>query len=85
MKLLSGTINQDIIIERDTVLLGKIKGTVTVLSGAKLELRGEVDGTIIISPFSRLVVEHTVFGDIVNRGGQIEKINGDIKGQIINE
>ncbi|OLO40685.1 hypothetical protein BTR23_04190 [Alkalihalophilus pseudofirmus] len=52
MKIVSETQYGDVIIESDTMLMSEVKGNVTVLSGAKLNLISRVEGDVILKKFA---------------------------------
>ncbi|MFV8829477.1 hypothetical protein [Alkalihalobacterium sp. APHAB7] len=72
MKLIIGNNLSDAIIEVDTIIKGKVKGDIQVLSGAKLFLYAELTGDLYLRKHSTVSIYNSIDGTVYNDGGKIE-------------
>ena len=82
LKLIMGVQNRNLIIERDTLINGKVIGNIKVLPGAKLNLKAKLEGDLYLSKFSHVSIQNKVVGKIFDEGAGIEFIE-DFQGEII--
>lgn len=82
--VVTGIVAEDLTIEVPTLILGTVKGDVTVAEGAILQLDGIVMGNLIILPEAQVFLNGVVEGNVINRGGILEN-QGIIKGEILEE
>ncbi|MDE5414465.1 hypothetical protein [Alkalihalobacterium chitinilyticum] len=72
MKLIIGNNLSDAIIEVDTIIKGKVKGDIQVLSGAKLFLYAELTGDLYLRKHSTVSIYNSIDGTVYNDGGIVE-------------
>lgn len=82
--VVTGIVAEDLRIEVPTLILGTVKGDVTIAEGAILQLDGIIMGNLIILPEAQVFLNGVVEGDVVNRGGTLKNL-GIIKGEILEE
>jgi hypothetical protein len=82
LKLLIGKQSGEVIIEQDSIVMGEVDGTVTVLPGAKLELTAKVSGDLILKPSSQVSIRGPIEGNVYDEGAKIELIS-ELKGEIV--
>lgn len=78
--VLTGVIEENLVIDKNTLLLGICKGEVGVINHATLTINGILNGIIQIAPSSKLIVNGIVNGNILNAG--ICDISGTVNGQL---
>lgn len=71
-----------VIIERDTMIMGDVDGSVVVLPGARLDLKAKVTGNVTLKKFSKVSILGQVDGNVFDEGAQIELLS-KVKGEII--
>ncbi|WP_332695026.1 hypothetical protein [Halalkalibacter lacteus] len=82
VKLLIGKQSGEVIIEQDSIIMGSVDGTVTVLPGAKLELTAKVSGDLILKSSSHVSIRGQIEGNVYDEGAKIE-IMSEVKGEIV--
>ncbi|WP_332631845.1 hypothetical protein [Halalkalibacter flavus] len=83
MKLISTNgLEEDLVVECDTLLTGTFNGNLTVLPGAKLCLDAKLNGDLYLRKNSIVSIQNTIVGNVYNEGGKIEMI-GLIEGKLI--
>lgn len=77
-----GKIDGDAEIAQDTRLYGMIAGSATVAAGIKLVVHGMIGGNLVVEAGANVEVYGTVFGDVINRGGDLQvigRVRGDVR------
>ncbi|WP_102346291.1 hypothetical protein [Bacillus sp. Marseille-P3661] len=83
MQIIAGNKNENLIIEKDALVIGNVKGDIKVLSGAKLHLKAVLKGNLYLKKDSIVSIQNFVLGNIYDCGASIEFVNGEVKGEII--
>lgn len=83
MRVVKNQINEDLLVEEDTVLDGIVAGSAIVRPGKKLVINGMVTGNVVIEGDSEVELNGVVSGDIYNQGGILTK-KGILAGTIVN-
>ncbi|MGY6646867.1 MAG: hypothetical protein ACXIVD_16785 [Salinarimonas sp.] len=72
MAEISGQLEGPLTLECDLVMRGRVKGTVTVPSGSRLDLEGVIMGDLVVEEGGAAIVHGAVAGTLVNHGGDVE-------------
>ncbi|WP_100404913.1 hypothetical protein [Bacillus solitudinis] len=83
MQIIKGHQPGDLVIEKDTMVIGEVQGNIQVLSGAKLTLDATVLGDIHLKKNAMVLIQNKLEGNIYNSGGVIDLLNGEVTGEII--
>ncbi|MEB1807403.1 MAG: hypothetical protein LPK26_08895 [Bacillaceae bacterium] len=83
MELIIGDQKGNLIIEKDTKIIGSVIGDIKVLGGAKLNLDAKVNGDLYLNKNSIAYIKGSISGNIYNYGSSIEFLNSDLNGKVI--
>ncbi|MGY6570250.1 MAG: hypothetical protein ACXIVE_14745 [Salinarimonas sp.] len=72
MAEISGQYEGPLTLECDLVMRGRVKGTVTVPSGSRLDLEGVIMGDLVVEEGGAAIVHGAVAGALINHGGDVE-------------
>jgi hypothetical protein len=72
MTEISEQIEGPLTLECDLVMRGRVKGTVTVPSGSRLDLEGLIMGDLVVEEGGAAIIHGTVTGTLVNHGADVE-------------
>jgi len=72
MAEISGQLEGPLTLECDLVMRGRVKGTVTVPSGSRLDLEGLIMGDLVVEEGGAAIIHGAVAGTLVNHGGDVE-------------
>lgn len=84
MQIIFGNKKEDLLIERDALVIGTVEGDITVLSGAKLHLKAKLKGDLHLSKASIVSIQNVILGNVYDSGASIEIVNGEIQGSVVN-
>lgn len=70
MKVIKDRIDDDLLVDEDTVLDSVVAGSAIVSPGKKLVINGVVTGNVVIEENSVVELNGIVSGDIYNQGGE---------------
>jgi len=82
MRVVKNQINEDLLVDEDTVLDGVVAGSAIVRPGKKLVINGVVTGNVVIEGESEVELNGMVSGDIYNQGGKLIK-KGVLAGNLV--
>ncbi|GAE37098.1 hypothetical protein [Halalkalibacter akibai] len=85
MKIIAGDKKENLIIESDALVIGRVEGDIKVLSGAKLFLEAQLTGNIHLNKHSHVSIQNNVSGNVYDYGATIEIVKGKVIGEIISE
>ncbi|AYG61804.1 hypothetical protein [Rhizobium jaguaris] len=68
---LNVNIDGSIVLDRDVRFFGSIAGTLTVPSGRKFELHGDIGHDLVVEKGASAIIRGTVHGTIINKGGDV--------------
>ncbi|WFU11937.1 hypothetical protein QA646_26535 (plasmid) [Rhizobium sp. CB3090] len=68
---LNVNIDGSIVLDRDVRFFGSIAGTLTVPSGRKFELHGNIGRDLVVEKGATAIIRGTVHGTIINKGGDV--------------
>ncbi|GAE37615.1 hypothetical protein [Halalkalibacter akibai] len=83
MQIISGNKKEDLLIEKDALVIGSVEGDIKVLSGAKLHLTAKLIGNLHLSRHSIVSIQNNIIGNIYDSGATIEIVSGELHGEII--
>lgn len=83
MQVINKTVMESITLHDDLELWGTVMGDVVVPSPYKMEVKGNIQGSMTIEKGATVYVDGSVLGDVRN-AGRIE-VYGILKGRIIDE
>lgn len=82
MRVVKNQIDEDLLVDEDTVLDGIVAGSAIVRQGMKLVINGMVTGNVVIEENSEVELNGIVSGDIYNQGGKFLK-RGVLAGNLV--
>lgn len=84
MQIIIGNKEEDLLIERDALVIGTVEGDIKVLSGAKLHLKAKLKGDLHLCTDSIVSIQNVIFGNVYDNGASIEIVDGEIQGDVVN-
>ncbi|MFJ8217670.1 hypothetical protein [Bacillus cereus] len=84
MKVISGKVEQDLVLKEDLRVEGMVVGNVAVETGKTLIVNGMIVGNLHIKEESFVEIHGNVNGDVLNEGGEL-KVYGTINGRLFRE
>jgi predicted acyltransferase (DUF342 family) len=83
LNIIAGHLKENITVERDTTITGKVVGDINVLPGASLDLNAEVVGNIYLQKYSQISVRGTISGNIIYHNDTNIELISKVQGELI--